>query len=131
MLILTRRSKGSAMNRKHNVRVRKPDAETRAESKRAEMTRLKKEKAFIAIRVTAEQYEEIRKPAAAKRYIQKAIEVSAKSKNREVLLAALRNVASATNNKSAQRLLAISDGDFLSVNDVLLELGFCLKFDGK
>jgi len=120
------------MPRKQAIhRIRRVDAETRAESKRAELVRLKREKAFVAIRVSPEQYAELKKPDVSKRYIQKAIEVSAKSKNREVLLAALRNVASATNNKSAQRLLAISDGDFLSVNDVLLELGFCLKFDGK
>jgi hypothetical protein len=119
------------MSRKHQVRVRRHDAEARIANKLADKAHLQREKAFIAIRVTPEQYAELRKPMPAKKYIQMAIEVSAKSKNREVLLAALRNVASATNNKSAQRLLAISDGDFLSVNDVLLELGFCLRFDGK
>ncbi len=117
------------MHRKHVVhRVRRMDAETRAAAKRTEMVHLKREKAYVAIRVSPEQYEELKKPATARKYIQKAIEVSVKSKNRDVLTAALRNVASATNNRNAQRLLAISDGDFLSVNDVLLELGFCLKF---
>lgn len=119
------------MNRKQHLRVRRQDVEARVANKLAEKAHLQREKAFIAIRLSPERYEEIKKPAAAKKYIQMAIEVSAKSKNREVLLAALRNVASATNNKNAQRLLAISDGDFLSVNDVLLELGFCLKFEGK
>jgi len=117
------------MNKKANAyRARKIEALMRSRAQRKAQEDAKKGRQADQISVRPEQLSELKNPVKAKKYIQKAMEISVVGKNKELLLTALRNVAIATDNAKAMRLINISDGTFLSVNQILLELGFYLQF---
>jgi len=81
------------------------------------------------VNVAPEELHELKNHDQAKKYIQRAMELSVKKRNKEMMLTALRNVATARENPRALHLITHSDGDFISVNAILLELGFFLQFN--
>jgi hypothetical protein len=116
--------------KKTNVQhMKKSDASFRVRVRRKIYERKLREQWVNEIKAGPEDLSELKNPDAAKIYIQHAMSQSVKKRNKGMLLDALRKVANAVDNPRALRLIAISDGDFISVNDILLELGFCLQFD--